>query len=107
MDRLLNELKIKDQNKRFKVFRAIDKFDRIDENFIELLKKERIDPISGDKISGADLNNTEAQTIVDFLKIKELKDFKNIFKNKLMNEGIDEIEEILNVLKNTFKHKLK
>ena len=98
VDGLLNELKIKDQNKRFKVFRAIDKFDRIDENFIELLKKERIDPISGDKISGADLNNTEAQTIVDFLKIKELKDFKNIFKNKLMNEGIDEIEEILNVL---------
>ena len=45
IDGFLNDLKIKDENQKFKVLRAIDKFDRIDENFIDLLQKERIDPV--------------------------------------------------------------
>ena len=64
---LLNDLKIKDENQRFKVLRAIDKYDRIDENFIDLLQKERVDPVSGDKITGANLSNDQAKLIIEFL----------------------------------------
>ena len=72
IDGFLNDLKIKDENQKFKVLRAIDKFDRIDENFIDLLQKERVDPVSGDKIAGANLSNDQATAVVDFLKLKDL-----------------------------------
>lgn len=95
---LLNDLKIKDENQRFKVLRAIDKYDRIDENFIDLLQKERVDPISGDKITGANLSNDQAKLIIEFLKLKDLKDFKLKCKNELQKEGITELEEIFKIL---------
>ena len=97
---LLNDLKIKDENQRFKVLRAIDKYDRIDENFIDLLQKERIDPISGDKITGANLSNDQAKLIIKFLKLKDLKDLKLECKNQLQKEGIAELEDIFEILKN-------
>ena len=95
---LLNDLKIKDENQRFKVLRAIDKYDRIDENFIDLLQKERVDPISGDKITGANLSNDQAKLIIEFLKLKDLKDLKLECKNELQKEGITELEEIFKIL---------
>ena len=98
IDGFLNDLEIKDENQKFKVLRAIDKFDRIDENFIDLLQKERVDPISGDKISGANLSNDQATAVVDFLKLKDLKDLKSECKNELQKEGIMELEEILEIL---------
>ena len=97
---LLNDLKIKDENQRFKVLRAIDKYDRIDENFIDLLQKERTDPISGDKITGANLSNDQAKSIIKFLKLKDLKDLKLECKNQLQKEGIAELEDIFEILKN-------
>ena len=97
---LLNDLKIKDENQRFKVLRAIDKYDRIDENFIDLLQKERIDPISGDKITGANLSNDQAKLIIKFLKLKDLKDLKLECKNQLQKEGIAELEDIFEILEN-------
>ena len=97
---LLNDLKIKDENQRFKVLRAIDKYDRIDENFIDLLKKERTDPISGDKITGANLSNDQAKLIIKFLKLKDLKDLKLECKNQLQKEGIAELEGIFEILEN-------
>ena len=97
---LLNDLKIKDVNQRFKVLRAIDKYDRIDENFIDLLQKERTDPISGDKITGANLSNDQAKSIIKFLKLKDLKDLKLECKNQLQKEGIAELEDIFEILKN-------
>ena len=97
---LLNDLKIKDENQRFKVLRAIDKYDRIDENFIDLLQKERTDPISGDKINGANLSNDQAKSIIKFLKLKDLKDLKLECKNQLQKEGIAELEDIFEILKN-------
>ena len=97
---LLNDLKIKDENQRFKVLRAIDKYDRIDENFIDLLQKERIDPISGDKITGANLSNDQAKSIIKFLKLKDLKDLKLECKNQLQKEGIAELEDIFEILEN-------
>ena len=97
---LLNDLKIKDENQRFKVLRAIDKYDRIDENFIDLLQKERVDPVSGDKITGANLSNDQAKLIIEFLKLKDLKDLKLECKNELQKEGIKELEEIFEILNN-------
>ncbi len=98
IDGFLNDLKIKDENQKFKVLRAIDKFDRIDENFIDLLKKERIDPVSGDKIAGANLSNDQATAVIEFLKLKDLKNLKSECKNELQKEGINELEEILEIL---------
>ena len=98
IDGFLNDLEIKDENQKFKVLRAIDKFDRIDENFIDLLQKERVDPVSGDKIAGANLSNDQATAVVDFLKLKDLKDLKSECKNELQKEGIMELEEILEIL---------
>ena len=97
---LLNDLKIKDENQRFKVLRSIDKYDRIDENFIDLLQKERVDPVSGDKITGANLSNDQAKLIIEFLKVKDLKDLKLECKNELQKEGITELEEIFEILNN-------
>ena len=98
IDGFLNDLKIKDKNQKFKVLRAIDKFDRIDENFIDLLQKERIDPVSGDKIAGANLSNDQATEVVEFLKLKDLKNLKLESKNELQKEGVKELEEILEIL---------
>ena len=98
IDGFLNDLKIKDENQKFKVLRAIDKFDRIDENFIDLLKKERVDPVSGDKIAGANLSNDQATEVVEFLKLKDLKNLKLESKNELQKEGVKELEEILEIL---------
>ncbi len=95
---LLNDLQIKDENQRFKILRAIDKFERIDQNFIDLLQKERIDPVSGDKIAGANLSNDQAKLIIEFLKLKDLKDLKLECKNELQKEGIVELEKIFEVL---------
>ena len=95
---LLNELKIENESQRFKVLRGIDKFDRIDENFVDLLKKERVDPVSGDKISGANLSDDQVSAIIDFLKLKDLKNLKSVCKNELQKEGIKELEEILEIL---------
>ena len=95
---LLNELKIENESQRFKVLRGIDKFDRIDENFVDLLKKERVDPVSGDKTSGANLSDDQVSAIIDFLKLKDLKNLKSVCKNELQKEGIKELEEILEIL---------
>ena len=95
---MLDELKIIDKTQRFKVLRSIDKFDRIDENFEDLLKKERVDPISGDKIVGANLSNDQVSSILDFLKTKDLESLKSKFKNNLQKEGFNELDEILEML---------
>ncbi len=95
---LLDELKIIDKTQRFKVLRSIDKFDRIEENFEDLLKKERVDPISGDKILGANLSNDQVSSILDFLKTKDLESLKSKFKNNLQKEGFNELDEILEIL---------
>tara|TARA_B100002051_G_C16717363_1_gene630201 strand:+ start:355 stop:1809 length:1455 start_codon:yes stop_codon:yes gene_type:complete len=95
---LLNDLKIKDEGQRFKVLRAIDKYERINENFIDLLQKERVDPVSGDKITGANLSNDQVKLIIEFLKLKDLKDLKLECKNELQKEGITELEEIFEIL---------
>jgi len=90
---LINQLKISDKYQELKVIRAIDKLDRIGIKGVEdLLKKERIDA-SGAVTKGANLSDEQASEILNFLKIKNIKDLKSTLKNSLSVEGIKETEE--------------
>ncbi len=94
---LINQLKITDKTQELKVIRAIDKLDRIGLKGVEdLLKKERVD-ISGAVTKGANLSDTQASEILNFLKIKNLEDLKSILKNPLSVEGIKETEDLLEI----------
>ena len=95
---LIEELKIS-ENKKIKVMRAIDKLDKPGfglKGVEDLLKKERVD-VSGAITKGADLSNGEASQIISFLKIKKLKELKDNLKNPLSQEGIKELENLLEI----------
>ena len=95
---LINSLKINNKSQETKVIRAIDKIDRIGLSGVEdLLKKERLDS-SGAVTKGANLSDTQASEILNFLKIKNLKDLNSTLNNSLSLEGIRETEELLEIL---------
>jgi histidyl-tRNA synthetase len=95
---LINQLKIFDKYQELKVIRAIDKLDRIGIKGVEdLLKKERIDA-SGAVTKGANLSDVQASEILNFLKIKNIKDLKSTLKNSLSVEGIKETESLLEII---------
>ena len=48
---------------------------------------------------GANLRDDQALKILNFLKIKDLKELKENFKNPITQEGIKELEELFEVLK--------
>ena len=52
---------------------------------------------SGAVTKGADLTDDEASQIINFLKIKDLKELKENLKNPLSQEGIKELEDVLEV----------
>ncbi len=96
---LIDELKIS-EDKQLKVIRAIDKLDKAGfglKGVEDLLKKERKD-ISGAITQGADLNDEQASQILNFLRIKNLKQLKENLKNPLSQEGIKELEQIFEIL---------
>ena len=96
---LINELKISEE-KQVKVIRAIDKLDKPGfglKGVEDLLKKERKDQ-SGAITKGADLTDQQAAQILNFLKIKDLKELKQTLKNQLSQEGISELENVFEVL---------
>jgi len=96
---LIDDLNIS-EDKQLKVIRAIDKLDKPGfglKGVEDLLKKERKDS-SGAIIKGADLNNEQASQILNFLKIKNLKELKENLKNPLSQEGIKELEDVFEVL---------
>mgnify|MGYP003324786125 CR=1 FL=1 len=97
---LMDQLKIVDEKQKKKVLRAIDKLDKPGfglKGVEDLLKKERKD-ISGAITKGADLNDEQASEILNFLKIKDLKELKETLKNPLSQEGIKELEQVFEVL---------
>ena len=96
---LIEDLKIPDE-KQIKVMRAIDKLDKPGfglKGVEELLKKERKDK-SGAITKGADLNDDQAAQILNFLKIKDLNELKQISKNQIIQDGIKELEQLFEVL---------
>ena len=96
---LIENLKIPDE-KQIKVMRAIDKLDKPGfglKGVEELLKKERKDK-SGAITKGADLSDDQVSQILNFLKIKDLNELKQISKNQLMQDGINELEQLFEVL---------
>ena len=96
---LIDDLKISEE-KKIKVIRAIDKLDKPGfglKGVEDLLKKERKDQ-SGAVTKGADLSNDQATQILNFLKIKNLKELKQILKNPLSQEGIKELEDVFEIL---------
>ena len=96
---LIENLKIPDE-KQIKVMRAIDKLDKPGfglKGVEELLKKERKDK-SGAITKGADLSDDQAVQILNFLKIKDLNELKQISKNQLIQDGIKELEQLFEVL---------
>tara|TARA_Y100001970_G_C14248757_1_gene870224 strand:- start:3995 stop:5389 length:1395 start_codon:yes stop_codon:yes gene_type:complete len=97
---LMEELKIVDEKQKKKVLRAIDKLDKPGfgiKGVEELLKKERRDS-SGAVTKGANLKDNQAQQIIDFLKIRDLKDISKKFDNPLIKEGIKELEDLFKIL---------
>ena len=96
---LIDDLKISEE-KQTKVIRAIDKLEKPGfglKGVEDLLKKERKDQ-SGAITKGADLSNEQAAQILNFLKIKDLKKLKETLKNPLSQEGIQELENIFQLL---------
>ena len=96
---LIDDLKISEE-KQIKVIRAIDKLDKPGfglRGVEDLLKKERKDQ-SGAITKGADLSNEQAAQILNFLKIKDLKKLKETLKNPLSQEGIQELENVFQIL---------
>ena len=96
---LINDLKIS-KEKQIKVIRAIDKLDKPGfglKGVEDLLKKERKDQ-SGAVTKGADLSDGQASQILNFLKVKDLKELKQNLKNPLSQDGITELEDIFEVL---------
>ena len=97
---LMNQLNIVDQKQKQKVLRGIDKQDKFGfglKGVKDLLGKERIDQ-SGAITKGANLNDEQSSKIIDFLKIKDIKELKQKIDNPLSNEGIRELEELFEVL---------
>ena len=81
---LIDELKISEE-KQIKVIRAIDKLDKPGfglKGVEDLLKKERKDQ-SGAVTKGAELSDDQTAQILNFLKIKDLKELKETLKNPL------------------------
>ena len=96
---LIEDLKIS-EDKKIKVMRAIDKLDKPGfglRGVEDLLKKERKDQ-SGAITKGAELSDDQAAQILNFLKIKDLKELKQTLKNPLSQEGISELENVFEVL---------
>jgi histidyl-tRNA synthetase len=96
---LIDDLKIS-EDKQLKVIRAIDKLDKPGfglKGVEDLLKKERKDT-SGAVTKGADLTDEQVSQILNFLKIKDLKQLKENLKNPLSQEGIKELEEVFEIL---------
>ena len=97
---LMDQLNIKDLGQKQKVLRAIDKLDKPGfglKGVKDLLGKERIDQ-SGAITKGANLKDEQSSKIIDFLKIKDIKELKLKIDNPLTNEGIKELEELFEIL---------
>lgn len=94
---LLAELKVEDK-KQYKVLKSIDKLDRIGPDGVsELLKEGRKDK-SGAFTKGCELSNDQTSAILSFLNLKNIRELKENLKNPLSIEGVQELEDLFEVI---------
>lgn len=91
-----------ESEKKLKIMRAIDKFDRLGLNGVELLLTKGREDESGDFTEGANLTETQAENVLQFLKSKDFsneKTFDNlkylVKTSEIGVEGLKELESIL------------
>ena len=92
---ITNDLKITDPKKIQKISRSIDKKSRLGMDAVKNLLGKGNRDSSGAYNEGVNLSNDQIDEIVNFLKIKELKDLKSYLKSPLSIEGINQIEQLL------------
>ena len=94
---LINELKI-EGDRQYKVLKSIDKLDRLGTKGVEELLKQGRKDQSGAFTKGCELSDNQASEIIGFLNFKGINDLKINLKNPLSLEGINELEELFQVL---------
>jgi histidyl-tRNA synthetase len=93
---LLEELNIKNESQQATSLRAIDKLDRVGIDGVKLLLGQGRKDKSGDFTEGAKLEEKQIDKIIEFLNSKGLDQLEKIgVKNKLFEEGIKELKQIV------------
>ncbi len=94
---LINELKI-EEGKQYKVLKSIDKLDRLGKKGVEELLKQGRKDQSGAFTKGCELSDNQASELINFLNLNGINDLKANLKNPLSLEGINELEELFEIL---------
>jgi len=94
---LINELKI-EEDRQYKVLKSIDKLDRLKTKGVEELLKQGRKDQSGSFTKGCELSDSQASEIISFLNLNGINELKANLKNPLSLEGINELEELFEVL---------
>ena len=94
---LINELKIK-EDRQYNVLKSVDKLDRLGIKGVEELLKQGRKDQSGAFTKGCELSDSQTSEIISFLNLKGINDLKANLKNPLSLEGINELDELFEVL---------
>ena len=94
---LLSEIKIP-EDKQYQVLKTIDKLERLGFEGVEQLLKEGRKDGSGAFIKGCQLSDDQVSQIKNAIDLKNISEFKSNMKNQLSIEGINELEELYEVL---------
>ena len=94
---LLSEIKIP-EDKQYQVLKTVDKLERLGFQGIEQLLKEGRKDGSGAFIKGCQLSDDQVSQIKNAIDLKNISEFKSNMKNQLSIEGINELEELYEVL---------
>ena len=94
---LINELKIK-EDRQYNVLKSVDKLDRLGIKGVEELLKQGRKDQSGAFTKGCELSDSQVSEIISFLNLKGINDLKANLKNPLSLEGINELDELFEVL---------
>ena len=92
---LIENLKISESKQQLTVLRAIDKLDRVGTDGVKQLLTTGREDKSGDKTIGANLSDNQAEEIVSFINMKSLDEIKSAIPNKLVEDGVDELNKVL------------
>ena len=95
---LIENLKISESKQQLTVLRAIDKLDRVGTDGVKQLLTTGREDKSGDKTIGANLSHSQAEEIVSFINMKSLDEIKSAIPNKLIEDGVDELNKVLDGL---------